>query len=104
MRRTFGIHSPAILVAFLAMQSHAACGVYSDILVRSDPLLAPVRPADCSIVTQTPPEFTWPPQNGSNVYQVILHFPGGRAESRTTSRNWLLWDGMLAPGTYAWEV
>lgn len=87
-----------------AASSHAACGVHSDFLTRSDATLAPVRPADCATVMQTPPEFTWPPQNGSNAYQVILHFPGGRAESRTTSRNWLLWDAALAPGTYAWEV
>ena len=88
----------------LAGPLHAACGVHSDFLVRSDPTLAPVRPTDCATVTQSPPEFTWPPQNGSNVYQVIVHFPGGRAESRTTSHNWLLWDTPLAPGTYAWQV
>src|SRR6185369_12245604 len=28
----------------------------------------------------------------------------GRAESRTTTRNWLLWDAALKPGTYTWQV
>jgi hypothetical protein len=87
-----------------AMHAHAACGVHKDFLVRSDPTLAPVRPADCATTAQTPPEFTWPPRNGDESYQVILKFPDGRAESRTTTHNWLLWDAALKPGTYTWQV
>ena len=63
-----------------------------------------MRPADCGTTAQTPPEFTWPPRKGDESYQVIVKFPDGRAESRTTTRNWLLWDAQLPPGTYTWQV
>lgn len=81
-----------------------SCGEQSDFLVRPDPTLAPVRPMDCSTITQTPPEFTWPPQQGANTYAVVLRFPNGQTHTRTTSRNWLLWDRTLPPGSYSWQV
>ena len=81
-----------------------SCGTQSDILVRSDPTLAPVRPADCAIVTQTPPELTWPPQDGRNTYVVSLTHPDGRTETRTTEHNWVAWDKALPPGEYRWQV
>jgi hypothetical protein len=85
-------------------QAGAACGPKSDFLVRSDPTLAPIRPLDCSTITQTPPEFTWPPQNGDNEYEVTLRMPGGKAETRATAHNWLLWDKALPAGEYSWQV
>ena len=94
----------ALAVAIAAIPAHAACGSQKDFLVRSDPTLAPVRPPDCASVAQTPPEFTWPPANGENTYQVLLKFPDGRVEARTTAHNWLLWDAALPPGTYTWQV
>jgi uncharacterized protein DUF4962/heparinase II/III-like protein len=84
--------------------AHESCAPKSDFLVRSDATLAPVRPLDCSTVTQTPPEFTWPPQNGNNTYEVTLRVPGGKVETRTTTRNWLLWDRILPAGNYSWQV
>ncbi len=81
-----------------------ACGVQSDFLVRSDPTLAPVRPADCTTTAQTPPDFTWPPQDGDKTYEVILAHPDGRRETRSTKQNWLAWDRALAPGNYTWQV
>jgi hypothetical protein len=92
----------AFLVA--AAHAHAACAPHKDFLVRSDATLAPVRPEDCATTSQTPPEFTWPPRKGDESYQVIVKFPDGRAESRTTTRNWLLWDAALPAGTYTWQV
>lgn len=98
------------ILAFLAFASlspfasAAPCGAQKDIIVRSDPTLAPVRPQDCTTVTQSPPEFTWPPQDGNNTYQVIITFPDGRAESRSTTKNWLLWDAVLPAGTYTWQL
>ena len=80
------------------------CGTQADILVRSDPTLAPVRPADCAVVTQTPPELTWPPQDGRHTYVVSLTHPGGRTEKRTTQENWIVWDRALPPGEYQWQV
>ena len=96
----------AFLSAALAASAAdpAACGPRSDILVRSDATLAPVRPADCGTVTQTPPELTWPPQTGQNTYTVLLTLPDGKVESRTTAKNWLLWDRALPPGRYSWRV
>ena len=94
----------ALAAAILAVPAHAACGGQKDFLVRSDPTLAPVRPPDCASVAQTPPEFTWPPANGDNTYQLLLKLPDGRVEARSTTRNWLLWDAALPPGTYTWQV
>ena len=94
-------------VALLACAAaHAACGgPYNDILERSDPLLAPLQPPDCATVMQTPPDFTWPPQDGdANTYTVTLVFPDGKSEKRTTTRNFLIWPRPLAPGTYRWKV
>lgn len=85
-------------------QQTPACGAHSDFLVRSDVLLAPVRPADCATITQTPPEFTWPPQNGSNTYTLTLTFPDGKSESRTTTRNFVLWDKAIPSGAYTWRL
>ncbi|MGE5616853.1 MAG: DUF4962 domain-containing protein [Bacillota bacterium] len=92
-----------VLPGFLG-SAHAACGKHSDILVRSDALLAPVRPADCATVHQTPPDFTWPPQEGRNEYTLLLTHPDGHTESRATTKNWLIWPRALAPGTYTWKV
>src|SRR4051812_35176088 len=83
------------------------CGTQNDLLVRSDPGLAPVRPTDCSTVHQTPPEFTWPPQGNLGdkfTYTLTLTFPDGHHETRTTARNWLAWDRALPPGEYTWTV
>ena len=82
------------------------CGGQQDFLVRSDPLLAPVRPTDCFTLTQSPPEFTWPPQGGNAkfTYTLTLTHPDGRTESRSTSQNWLVWDKVLPPGDYTWTM
>src|SRR6476661_5739414 len=72
-------------------QTQPVCTAKSDFLVRSDPLLAPVRPADCSLQFQSPPDFTWPPQSGSNTYTVALTFPDGHTETSSTTKNWLAW-------------
>ena len=94
------------IACILALPAFAAapCAPKSDILVRSDASLAPVRPADCATVTQTPPEFTWPPQSGQHTYTLTLTFPDGKSQSRKTTRNWLLWDEALPPGRYTWRV
>ncbi len=98
---------PFILLGFalaLSSAAHSACGEHSDFLVRSDSLLAPVRPADCATITQTPPEFTWPPQDRSSTYTVTLRFADGRVEKRSSTRNFVIWPRALAPGDYSWTV
>jgi hypothetical protein len=94
---TFGASAAGVHAA-------AACNEASDFLVRSDPTVTPVLPLDCSTTTQTPPEFAWPPQDGSNTYTLELTHPDGRTESRETTHSWVLWDRALAPGTYSWRV
>ena len=90
----------------LALPGQAAeCGIHNDFLVRSDALLAPVRPPDCSVVGQTPPDFSWPPQEGkNNTYTLSLTKPDGRTESRSTTTNWVAWPQALPPGDYTWTL
>ena len=83
------------------------CGAQEDLLARSDPLLAPVRPSDCVTVEQTPPDFTWPPQGNLGdkfTYTLTLTFPDGHHEQRVTTHNWVAWDRALPPGAYTWTV
>lgn len=81
-----------------------ACGGQTDFLVRSDPLLTPVQPPDCSRITQSPPEFTWPPLGAGDAYEVQLTFPDGHTESRATKTNGLIWDKVVPAGDYRWRV
>ncbi len=87
-----------------AETSQSACGAQHDFLVRSDALLAPVRPTDCSVITQTPPEFTWPPLEGKYTYTLTLKRPDGAIESKSTPHNWLVWDHVLPSGKYSWTM
>jgi hypothetical protein len=91
---------------FFGSRAEAACGgPYNDILAPSDALLAPVQPPDCATVLQSPPDFTWPPQNGdNNTYTVTLFAPDGRSEQRSTTRNFLIWPRVLPAGPYRWTV
>ena len=84
--------------------AHAACGGQDDFLSRADPLLAPVRPADCAVLAQSPPEFTWPMADGHARYELALRFPDGRVEKRTSTRNFIIWPRPLATGSYSWTV
>ena len=90
--------------AIAAPRAHAACGEHRDFLTHADPLLASVRPADCATLFAEAPQFTWPLQDGARAYTVVLTFPDGHSESRTTSGNWLAWDRSVPPGEYSWRV
>ena len=80
------------------------CGGQTDFLARSDPLLTPIQPPDCATLTQSPPEFTWPPAGPGVTYEVRLRFPDGHAESQSTKGTWLIWDKLVPAGTYTWQV
>lgn len=88
----------------VAASPATSCGAQSDFLHRSDPLLTPVQPGDCSTISQAPPEFTWPPLAGDRAYTVSLRFPDGHEETRSASANWLIWDKATPPGDYTWRV
>src|SRR5262249_41247082 len=98
-----GVFALALLGSAAAVAADLRCGAQSDFLVRSDPLLAPVRPADCADGSQSPPDFSWPPQAGPRSYTVTLQFPDGHRETRTTPNNWLLWGRPIPPGGYTWQ-
>lgn len=93
-----------VAAALAAPKAHAACGTQRDFLVRADPLLASVRPADCATLLGGPPQFTWPRQKDGETYTVALRFPDGHTETRTTRRNWLAWDRAVPAGEYTWRV
>lgn len=65
---------------------------------------AQVRPADCSIVQQTPPDFSWPDLSADAQYQVTLTYPDGSTRSNSVARNWINWDEALPAGAYSWQV
>jgi hypothetical protein len=81
-----------------------SCGDQTDFLVRVDPLMAPIRPADCATVFRRAPDFAWPAHDGGRTYTVTLIFPDGHAETRSTATNWLAWDREVPPGAYSWKV
>jgi hypothetical protein len=63
-----------------------------------------VRPADCAVVEQTPPDFSWPDHDPKARYTVTLAYPDGSARSLAAPQNWINWDEALPPGDYAWRV
>jgi hypothetical protein len=65
---------------------------------------APVRPADCATVRQTPPDFSWPDLSSATQYGVILTYPDGRMKTQMAPQNWINWHEALAPGSYTWSV
>ena len=65
---------------------------------------AQVRPADCAIVQQTPPDFSWPDLSADAQYLVALTYPDGHVRSYTVARNWINWDEVLPAGNYTWQI
>jgi hypothetical protein len=65
---------------------------------------APIRPADCATVRQTPPDFSWPDLSSDAEYIITLTYPGGQARSNTVAHNWINWDEVLPAGSYTWQV
>ena len=65
---------------------------------------APIRPAECATVGQTPPDFSWPDHGPGARYEFSLTFPSGTTRRRPTARNWIAWDEALPPGVYQWRV
>jgi hypothetical protein len=65
---------------------------------------APIRPADCATVTQTPPDFSWPDLSSDAEYVVTLTYPDGHTRSNAVAQNWINWDEVLTTGSYTWQV
>ncbi|MGQ0523004.1 MAG: heparinase II/III domain-containing protein, partial [Betaproteobacteria bacterium] len=77
-------------------------GTAADWMATGDQLAARIRPADCGVVEQSPPDFGWP-STGAN-YQLTLTYPNGATKSVSTSKNWVNWSEVLPAGTYKWHV
>jgi hypothetical protein len=89
------------LVVLACMLPAAAAADWMQV---SDPLAAPVRPADGAAVHQTPPDFSWPDVGRDARYTVNLTYPGGRTRSLKAPQNYINWDEVLPAGTYSWSV
>src|SRR5437660_1622723 len=88
------------LAAVLPFEAGAQTCVPSataDWMVSSDPLAAPIRPAECASVEQNPPDFGWPDSSADGAYQVILTYPDGHARTLAAAQNWINWDEVLPP-------
>jgi hypothetical protein len=73
-------------------------------MATSDQLAAPIRPAECASVEQSPPDFGWPDISSDGVYQVTLTYPDGRAKTLAAAQNWINWNEVLPAGSYSWQV
>lgn len=95
-----------VLGALLLFTSASACEPYAetDWLVVADPLAAPVKPTDCAMVEQTPPDFSWPHSAPGARYEFSLTGPDGKTATVQTEHNWVLWPERLAEGSYIWQV
>ncbi len=80
----------------------AECVPFARVNVQT--LEAPARPADCAVVEQTPPDFSWPANKFAIQYRFALTYPAGKIEVRNVAHNWIAWPEALAPGTYRWRV
>lgn len=69
-----------------------------------NPAAALVRPSDCQLVEQSPPDFSWPHLSGTAQYQVTLIYPDDHTKTLSTPQNWINWDEVLPPGDYSWQV
>jgi hypothetical protein len=104
--RTLAVSLSALLVG-ASLYAHnvraEGCGGQSDFLVKSDRLMAPVRPADCARLYQDAPDFAWP-EARAKAFVVTVTYPDGRVATAPTNTNWLAWDEPLPPGDYTWTV
>ncbi|MFZ2855119.1 MAG: carbohydrate-binding protein [Rhodocyclaceae bacterium] len=76
----------------------------TDWMVSSNQLAQDIRPRDCAVVEQTPPDFRWPDVITSGGYAVNLTYPDGFTKVLPATQNWRNWDEVLPAGTYSWTV
>src|SRR5918992_1220459 len=94
----------AALLPFAARAETCVPSAKADWMVSSDPLAAPIRPAECASVEQNPPDFGWPDVSADGAYQVTLTYPDGRTKTLAAAQNWINWNEVLPAGTYLWQV
>ena len=91
-----------IMLPYGAQAQSCVPGTTADWMVTTDDLAAAVRPEDCSVVEQSPPDFGWP--STGSTYQLTLTYPDGSTKTVTTTKNWANWSEVLPAGTYKWQV
>ena len=105
--RTLAISLTALLLGatFYAHNVRAddSCGAQADFLVKSNPLMTAIQPADCARLYDRAPAFAWPQARGHG-FVVAVTYPDGRVAKASTPGNWLSWDDSLPPGEYSWTV
>src|SRR6266404_91991 len=94
----------AVGLPFAAQAQTCVPGATADWMATSDQLAAPIRPAECASVEQSPPDFGWPDISPDGVYQVTLTYPDGHAKTLAATQNWINWNEVLPAGTYSWQV
>ena len=85
------------------VRADEGCGAQADFLVKGDPLMASVQPADCARLYDGAPAFAWPEARGGSFVVTVKH-PDGSMTSLPTNMNGLSWDATLPPGDYTWTV
>ena len=89
---------------FAAQAQTCVPGATADWMATSDQLAAPIRPAECASVEQSPPDFGWPDVSSNGAYQVTLTYPDGHAKTLAAAQNWINWNKVLPAGSYSWQV
>lgn len=84
----------------------ASCNVHTvaDWMDKAGFPVLPVRPADCAIAAQTPPDFNWPHRWNVKRYTLHVRGPDGKERIASTASNWYSWGEVFAPGQYTWWV
>jgi hypothetical protein len=98
------ILAAAALAAAAGGAGATGCGTQRDFLVSSDPVLAPVRPADCARVLPDTTALAWPAVPGAQSYIVTLTRPDGRVDILPVEANVVALEYGLSPGVYRWRV
>src|SRR5262245_16857533 len=92
--------------AILAALACLPLAARADWMATSDPMAAPVRPADGQSVEQTPPDFSWPESTKEKEARYTLHltYPDGRTRTLQAPQNYANWNEVLPSGRYTWFV
>lgn len=87
-------------------RAQAACvpGTATDWMDSASAASAPVRPLDCAVTEQSPPDFGWPDLSSDATYSVTLTYPNGTTKTRALAQNWMNWAEALPAGDYKWTV
>ncbi|MBI5750769.1 MAG: heparinase II/III family protein [Hydrogenophilales bacterium] len=95
-----------VITLFISQETLANCNVHTavDWMDKAVLPVLPVRPADCAVAAQTPPDFNWPHAGRGVRYSLHVVEPAGKVRTATTAGNWYSWSETFVPGAYSWWV